>query len=63
MGTRTHVEWTDHTFNPWWGCARVSAGCRLCYAERDARRYGHRVWGQQAPRRLLSERNWQVPLG
>ncbi len=18
------IEWTDHTFNPWWGCVKVS---------------------------------------
>ncbi len=51
-----------HTFNPWWGCARVSPGCRFCYAERDARRYGHQVWGRHGPRRLLSEANWRLPL-
>lgn len=27
------IEWTDHTFNPWIGCAKVSPGCAHCYAE------------------------------
>lgn len=27
MGERTDIVWTDHTFNPWIGCARVSPGC------------------------------------
>jgi protein gp37 len=62
VGDNTAIEWTHHTFNPWWGCARVSAGCRFCYAERDARRYGHEVWGQHGPRRMLSEENWRRPL-
>lgn len=26
------IEWCDHTFNPWTGCAPVSDGCANCYA-------------------------------
>lgn len=33
MGKTTSIAWTDHTFNPWWGCTRVSEGCDHCYAE------------------------------
>lgn len=33
MGESTGISWTDHTFNPWWGCQRVSPGCEHCYAE------------------------------
>jgi protein gp37 len=58
----TAIEWTDHTFNPWWGCSRVSPACRFCYADRDAQRYGHQVWRRHRPRRMLSEANWQRPL-
>ena len=32
MGIETAIAWTDHTFNPWIGCAKVSEGCRNCYA-------------------------------
>lgn len=32
------IEWTDETWNPVAGCAKVSAGCRNCYAERMAAR-------------------------
>ena len=32
MGTDTGIAWTDHTFNPWIGCAKVSPGCKNCYA-------------------------------
>ena len=32
MGESTNIAWTDHTFNPWMGCERVSEGCRNCYA-------------------------------
>ena len=34
MAETTHISWTDHTFNPWMGCDKVSAGCKNCYAER-----------------------------
>lgn len=28
----TEIEWTQHTWNPFVGCTRVSAGCINCYA-------------------------------
>lgn len=62
MGTHTEIAWTDHTFNPWWGCARVSAGCQHCYAESFAKRTGHDVWGAGGDRRMLSDNNWNQPL-
>lgn len=62
MGQRTGIQWADATFNPWWGCAKVSAGCTNCYAERDARRFGHDVWGVQGPRRFFGETHWREPL-
>lgn len=33
MGARSHIEWTDHTFNPIGGCSIASPGCRDCYAQ------------------------------
>jgi len=33
MSENSKIEWTDHTFNPWWGCQKVSEGCKHCYAE------------------------------
>ena len=27
------IGWTDHTFNPWMGCTKVSPACDHCYAE------------------------------
>ena len=35
------IEWTDKTWNPVRGCARVSPGCEHCYAEVQARRMDH----------------------
>mgnify|MGYP001768286787 CR=1 FL=1 len=38
MGSRTKIAWCDATFNPWRGCAKISAGCAHCYAEQQAKR-------------------------
>ncbi len=62
MGQNSAIEWTEHTFNPWWGCVRVSPGCQNCYAELLAKRYGHDVWGKQVGRRFLSENHWKQPI-
>lgn len=40
MGKDSKIQWTDHTFNPWWGCTKVSPACTNCYAEAFARRTG-----------------------
>jgi protein gp37 len=40
MGQTTGIQWTDATWNPWYGCRKVSAGCKFCYMFRDMKRYG-----------------------
>lgn len=62
MGTDTAIGWTDHTFNPWWGCTRVSPGCQHCYAETFAKRTGNDVWGINADRRFFGDKHWDQPL-
>lgn len=63
MGEKTGISWCDHTFNPWIGCTKVSAGCANCYAERDNQRYRWvEGWGKGAPRRLTSDANWKKPF-
>ncbi len=62
MAENSAIEWTDHTFNPWWGCAKVSPACDRCYAEAWAKRTGHGVWGPRAPRRLFGDDHWRRPL-
>lgn len=62
VSSETKIEWTDHTFNPWWGCSRVSPACRSCYADATATRWGHELWRRKGPRRMLSEANWRTPL-
>lgn len=59
----TTIEWAHFTFNPVWGCQKVSPGCAHCYAETWATRYGHDVFGPVAttPRRVFGEKHWNEP--
>lgn len=51
MSANTKIEWADHTFNPWIGCAKVSPGCDNCYAKAEWDDRRHRaVWGPGQPR-------------
>lgn len=59
----SRIEWTDHTFNPWIGCTKVSDGCKHCYAETLMdKRYGKVEWGPQGQRIRTSAANWRKPL-
>ncbi len=40
MAKNSNIEWTDATWNPWYGCLKVSPGCKQCYMYRDMKRYG-----------------------
>lgn len=62
MGATTEIGWTDHTFNPWWGCAPVSPGCDHCYAETFSKRVGSVEWGRETPRRFFGEKHWLEPV-
>jgi len=35
---QSSIEWTESTWNPLTGCAKISPGCKFCYAERMAKR-------------------------
>ncbi len=59
--SETSIAWTHYTFNPWWGCTRVSLGCEHCYAETFAKRLGLDLWGPIAARRFFSDRHWAEP--
>lgn len=78
----TKIEWTaikavdgrsvpGWTFNPWEGCAKVSAGCKKCYAETQHNLYYSSLkregqpgtcWGIHAPRLARVEPYWRAPL-
>jgi protein gp37 len=62
MGKDSDIQWCHHTFNPWWGCVRVSPGCEHCYAEAFDKRVGRADWGVKAPRRFFGEKHWAEPL-
>lgn len=63
MGEISGIAWTDATFNPWWGCTRVSPGCEHCYAETLATvRRKLDVWGVDANRKPMSDAYWRDPV-
>ena len=64
MGQNSKIEWTHHTFNPWRGCTKVSAGCANCYAERQSLRNPKvlGIWGDEGNRVIAAESYWQQPL-
>ncbi|HEX9952253.1 MAG TPA: DUF5131 family protein [Rubricoccaceae bacterium] len=37
--SKSHIEWTDQSWNPVVGCSLVSPGCANCYAVADTRRW------------------------
>lgn len=39
MSLKSHIEWTDATWNPVRGCQKISPGCKHCYAETFAERF------------------------
>lgn len=69
MADKTGIEWTDATWNPVTGCAKVSAGCKHCYAERNWGRLQHlpayagRAFTDVATHadRLLQPLSWKRP--
>lgn len=58
------IEWTNHTFNPWWGCMKVSEGCKNCYAQIRDNRFNHADphWGPNSPRKPMSDAHWKDPF-
>jgi protein gp37 len=61
MGEKTGIAWTDHTFNPWWGCVKISPACTNCYAaDLDARFKGDH-WGPRSSRKTFGDKHWNEP--
>lgn len=70
MAEKSDIEWTDATWNPFWGCRRMSAGCDHCYAAKLAMRGQHphfrgladqKHWTGEV--RRASDRTFLMPLG
>jgi protein gp37 len=70
MSEYSKIEWTDATWNPLRGCARVGPGCKHCYAERFAERFrgvaGHPYRQgfdlRLVPEKLLEPLLWPQPM-
>lgn len=63
MAANSNIEWTHHTFNPWWGCEKVSPACKHCYAQTWAKRCGNgELWKAGADRRFFTDRHWNDPI-
>jgi protein gp37 len=61
----TKIEWSHNTFNPWWGCTKVSPACDHCYAATFAGRHTRsddELWGKEAVRLISSDEYWDEPL-
>jgi protein gp37 len=63
MAENTAIAWTDHTWNPWMGCHKVSDGCKHCYAEVLVKgRMGRPgMWGLTGTRERTSDAYWRRP--
>ncbi len=62
LAKNSRIEWTTHTFNPWWGCVKLSPACKHCYAHTWAKRLGEDVWGINSRRRFFGDKHWSEPL-
>ena len=70
MAEKSSIEWTDATWNPVRGCAKVSPGCTHCYAETFAERFrgvkGHPFEQgfdlRLVPEKLNAPTLWRKPL-
>lgn len=69
MAENSAISWTDHTFNPWIGCTRVSPACDGCYADAlmgMGGRMKRAAWGGpgagEGTRVRTSQGNWMQPL-
>lgn len=54
----TKIGWTHHTWNPWWGCDKVSEACRHCYIGQIMRRSGNEPF--QGPGKTKT--TWRNPF-
>ena len=64
MAENSSIEWCDHTFNPWRGCTKISKGCELCYAAREAKRFPNirGIWGDRGTRIVAVPSAWKAPV-
>lgn len=56
MAETTTIAWTQHTWNPWRGCTKVSPGCAHCYMFTAQERYG------RDPSQVVRTKTWHDPI-
>ena len=63
MAETTGISWTDHTWNPWRGCVKISPGCDNCYAEHGSHRNPKVLgeWGKNSRRAIGVPNYWKDP--
>lgn len=62
MAKDSAISWTQHTWNPWIGCTKVSPACDGCYAEHLMdERFGKVKWGNH-PRQRTGAHTWNDPF-
>lgn len=69
MRSKSHIEWTESTWNPVTGCSKISAGCKNCYAARMAarlkamgtERYANGFAVTLHPDLIDAPRSWKAP--
>lgn len=61
MAENSKIEWTNHSFNAWIGCTKISPACDNCYAENLGRRLGV-DWGPGKSRHRTGESYWRQPI-
>lgn len=61
MGENTAISWTNHTWNPWVGCWKISQGCRNCYMYREQKRYGNdpKIIRRSSPATFYAPLKWK----
>src|SRR5262249_23520414 len=58
MARDSKIGWTHHTWNPWWGCHRVSHECDHCYID-GIMRYA----GKEPFKGPMRTKAWRQPFG
>lgn len=64
MAETTGISWAHRTWSPWYGCTKVSEGCKHCYAEARSRRWKNPAvtgtWGPDGVRSICKD--WRKPI-
>lgn len=62
MAENSGISWTRHSWNPWFGCTKISPACDGCYAEALMdKRFGKAKWGNH-PRVRTGAHTWNDPF-